>query len=125
MKFTKKEFKELLLTIMAGSWVRSSVAEMKGKDHKEAEKREEYFAEMALKLGYEERAEEFQGKIIPSNDVCLESEQEIEEYNEGVFWFELETSLGRRDFFKEATKKEMKDFLLLISSNKLHDPNNF
>src|SRR3989344_4759265 len=94
---------------MAGAWVRAALAEMKGQDYKEVEKWEEYFVEMAQKLGYNKFTEVFQGKLMPHNDLCLESEKEIEEYNYDIFWDELEMRLGKRDFYKDITEDEQKE----------------
>lgn len=109
MKLTKEELKELLLTIMAGVWVRSAVAENKGKDFKNIEKWEEYFLEIAQKLGYNEFIDSFKGELIISNDMCIESEKEMEEYHNDIFWEDLEVNLGKRDFYKNASVEELKE----------------
>lgn len=105
-QFTKEQFKELLLIVMLGVWVRSFVAESREENIEEIEKWEEYFAGVAKQLGYTELYEVFHGKLMPSNDLCLEAEDMMEEYNSETFWEELENRLGRRDFYETMTEKE-------------------
>lgn len=109
MKLTKEDFKELLLTIMAGIWVRSALTELRGEDFKNIEKWEEYFINMAKQLGYDELIETFHSKLIPHNDLALENEEEMSAYTDDVFWEELETRLGKRDFYKNATETELNE----------------
>lgn len=109
MKLTKEQLKELLLTILVGVHVRSAVEESRGKDFKYIEKIEEDFCQLARSLGYEDLIENFHGKIIPSNTLCLETDTIMEEYDEDQFWFTVELYLGKRDFYRDLTPTEEKE----------------
>lgn len=109
MKFTQEELKELILTLMLGSWVREVVDDHKGKEYKHPsayEQQVQYFLETAEKLGYEELFEKFKGELIPS-EMLGEKELEIMEvFHDNTFWEELITRMGKRDFYKEMTPEE-------------------
>jgi hypothetical protein len=109
MKFTKKQFRELLLILLAGTWVRSAVMESRGEDFKKVEEWNDYFALMAKQLGYDDLVDIFKGIITPSNDICLENEEEMEEFMDEIFWEELEVRLGKRDFYESVSKKDLSE----------------
>ncbi|OGM58706.1 hypothetical protein A3A75_00570 [Candidatus Woesebacteria bacterium RIFCSPLOWO2_01_FULL_39_10] len=112
MKFTKEELKELLLTLMVGSWVREAVDEFNGKEYKNPskyEKQTKYFLEMAEKLGYKELFEKYKRELIVSNSLGLKEDEIMDIFHEDVFWEELQTRMGKRDFFESMTEGEKKE----------------
>ena len=106
-EFTKEELKEILLTMMVGIFLRSAVAEARGEDWQKIEKQADFFLNLAKKLGYQNLYEIFKGEIIPANELGLLEEKIIDEYNDEEFWETLGVRLGRRDFFRDITKKEL------------------
>lgn len=112
MKFTKDELKELLLTLIVGSWVREAVDEYDGKEYKSPskyDKQTQYFLEFAEKLGYSNLFEKYKGELIVSNSLGVEEDKIMEIFHEDVFWEELQTRMGKRDFFKNITKVEKEE----------------
>lgn len=122
---SKEALKDFILTIMVGSFVRGSVAELHGEDFEHFEKQVNTFLELAERLGYKDLIERFKGEIIPSNELGLEEEKIMEEYNSDEFWFMLQTMLGQRDFRESKTIKELqkleKDFWLPDEVQKFYD----
>ncbi|MBI1755077.1 hypothetical protein HYR65_02225 [Candidatus Azambacteria bacterium] len=112
IELTKEQYKELLLLVLLGSWVRGGVADMRGEYGKEMDELEEYLLREAKKFNCSDLAEYFEGHIVPSDRLAKEYEKIIEEYNDDEFWSQLSTRLGQRDFEKTISKEEkqhMKD----------------
>ena len=107
MKLNKEELKELILTLMVGSSVRSAVAELDGEDWEKIEDQVRPFLELAKKLGYSDLVEDFKGSLLPSNKLCKEEEDIISIYTDDEFWNDLEIRLGQRDFTEGLTKEEL------------------
>ncbi|KKQ91732.1 MAG: hypothetical protein UT58_C0004G0026 [Microgenomates group bacterium GW2011_GWC1_39_7b] len=128
MKFTKGELKELILTLIVGSWVREAVDEYNGEEYKSPSRHEKllkYFLELSEKLGYEDLFEKFKGELIVSNSLGKEEDKIMEIFHEDVFWEELQTRMGKRDFFKSITKEEKeglkKNFCLPERVHKIYE----
>ena len=112
MKFTEKELKELILTLMLGQWVRETVDEYEGKEYEypgKYEKQIKYFLELAEKLGYRRLFKKFKGELITSNSLGKEEEKIVEIFHDDVFWEELTTRMGKRDFYRTMTEEEKKE----------------
>ena len=112
MKFTNHELKELLLTLIVGSWVRETVDEYNGKEYtsqNKYDKQTKYFLELAEKLGYNNLFEKYKNELIVSNSLGREEDKIMEIFHEDVFWEELQTRMGKRDFFKNITKEEKEE----------------
>lgn len=105
--FTKERYKELLLLVLLGSWVRGGVADLKGEYSPKMDELEDYLLGKAKDFDLEHLTENFKGHMVPSDAFAKEYEAMIEEYNEDEFWSELEILLGKRDFYEEATKQEL------------------
>lgn len=112
MKFTRSELKELTLTLIVGSWVREAVDECKGEEYvspSKYDKQTKYFLELAEKLGHKNLFEKFKDELIVSNSLGKEEDKIMEIFHEDVFWEELQTRMGKRDFFKNITKEEKEE----------------
>ncbi len=107
--FTKKEFKELLLTIMVGTFVRSGVLDSHGQEFKKIDDQLDFFLNLAEEYGYKDLIEYFENSKLPNHKLCHEEEEIMEEYNLHEFWHQLEIMFGQRDFFKSMTKEEKKE----------------
>ncbi len=107
--WTEEELKELVFTLMIGTWVREAVAEANGEDISKFNKQVKKFLELAENLGYKQLIQYFHGSLLPSDKLCSEEEKVLEYYNDLTFWEELELRLGQRDFFKEVTKLQLRE----------------
>ena len=112
IELTKKQYKELLLLVLLGSWVRGGVADLRGEYSKEMDELEEYLLGGAKNFDLGDLAEHFEGHIGASDKLSKEYEEVMEEYNDDEFWSQLSRRLGQRDFKRTVTKEEerhMKD----------------
>ncbi|MFA5838942.1 MAG: hypothetical protein WC849_03325 [Candidatus Paceibacterota bacterium] len=112
IELTKEQYKELLLLVLLGSWVRGGVADIRGEYSKEMDELEEHLLCEAKNFGLADSVEQFEGHIVPSDRLSKEYEEIIEEYNDDEFWGGLSRRLGQRDFERTVTKEEkqyMKD----------------
>ncbi|MBI5913111.1 hypothetical protein HY839_01575 [Candidatus Azambacteria bacterium] len=109
---TKEQYKELLLLVLLGSWVRGGVADMRGEYSKEMDELEEYLLGEAKNFDLDDLVEHFEGHIVPSDKLSKEYEEIMEEYNDDEFWIQLSRRLGQRDFertISEEEERHMKD----------------
>jgi len=109
IEFTKQQFKEMLLASMLYHWVYGGLADRNGEDFKKFSKLEEYLLEIAEKENMTKLFERFHGQLISNNKLDIEQTKIIDEYEDDVFWNELTTLFGKRDFFRTITKKEEKE----------------
>ena len=107
--FAKEQYKELLLLVLLGSWVRGGVADLKGEYSPAMDELEDYLLGKAKDFDLEHLAENFKGHMVPKDTFAKEYEKIIEEYNDDQFWYELITLLGKRDFYEQATKEELEE----------------
>lgn len=106
IELTKEQYKELLLLVLLGSWVRGGVADMRGEHGKEMDELEEYLLREAKNFDLTDLAEPFEGHTVPSDRLSEEYEEIMEEYNDDEFWSQLSTRLGQRDFERTMSKEE-------------------
>ena len=52
--------------------------------------------------------ENFHGKTLLEDEVCKKINEIIEDYNDYIFWNELEVRTGKRDFERTITEEEKK-----------------
>ena len=109
LSFTKKEFRDLLLEVMLGSGILGMLADERGKSSEPCEAIQKRLLIAAHRLGWHEMVQEFEGSLLPSDKLCEEEEHLSEDYDDNVFWHELETRLGKRDFYRTVTKDEEKE----------------
>jgi len=105
---TKKQYRDLLLSVIIGTYIREAVDESNGKDIKHTRELEDYLMTFAKDFDSEDMIENFEGKfLVPSDAVTKEyHDHYIDEFAEDSFWHNLITRLGQRDFDKHATKEE-------------------
>lgn len=107
--FSKKEFYDLLLQVMLGSGILGLLADEKDKNFRLCEAVQDHLLQEANRVGWKDLVQTFEESLLPSDELCEEEEIISEDYNESVFWFELETRLGKRDFNKSVTEEEKKE----------------
>jgi len=108
--FSKKQFRDLLLLVTIGTYIKEAIDEKDGKDLKESREIADYLYKYAKEFGVEDLVENFKGSLICSEKLAnLAHEYFIEEYNNDQFWHELETRLAHRDYEKYATVEEKEE----------------
>lgn len=105
---TKKQFKELLLLVSLGAYVKGAIEDMKGK-YKGEDEIADYLLGCAKDFGLEDMAEIFEGKLIQSDKFSEKVDKMMDEYEEDEFWHRLVMYLGKRDFFREVSEDELKE----------------
>lgn len=100
------EFRELMLLVIIGNYVRNGSLE--GAGLYKPEKHEAMERAMLRAAGECEApfVRSHEGHFDPSADLEAESIQYIEHFIDDTFWEELEIRLGRRDFDRTMTEEE-------------------
>ena len=108
LNLSKKQFKELLLDVMVGTYVRGGVADALEQDWQKFEKLTDYLLEQAKVAGFDDLTENFKGHLLPSDELCEAEEEIMEIYDDDEFWYQLGLCLGQRDFERQKTKEDEK-----------------
>lgn len=108
IEFTKQQYRDLLLSVIIGTYIREAVDELHERDIRRAGDLESYLMSLAKNFDSEDMVENFEKSFwVPSDKVIKEyHEHYIEEYDEDTFWHNLTTNLGQRDFYKNKTEEE-------------------
>lgn len=107
LELTKEQYRDLLISVVIGTYIRGAVDEQNGKDFRKVEEIEKYLLSVAKDFDSEDLTQNFEGHLMISDNLIEEyHENYIEEYEEDFFWHELTTRLGQRDFAENATKEE-------------------
>jgi len=69
---------------------------------------EDYFMNYAKDFGCENMTEQFHGKTLLKDEIYEKIQEITDEYDDYVFWNELEVRMGKRDFERTKTKEEEK-----------------
>lgn len=108
INFPDKSVKDLALLVCLGDWVRGAIADLQGEDfdywHEEIT--EEFFKSLK-EQGFKTLTQEFGGSTLPSDELDKECEDLIDDYDDDVFWHELKTRFGKRDFQRTITPEEV------------------
>jgi len=102
INLTKKQYECLIKALEAANSVYGilgdSVSDEYKKQSNEIEELTDYFLSLARDFGMEHITQKYKEKLI-LDDVYAESLDEvIDDYNNEIFWDELQTRLGKRDF---------------------------
>lgn len=112
---TKKQYESLVMAITAGSSVygilADNVSDSYQKQYKQLDDLADYFLSLADEFGASEFTEEFMGSLIMNDKLAAKLHQAIEDYNDDVFWYELEVRLGKRDFGRTMTAAERAEII--------------
>lgn len=113
INFTKKQYETLIRGLDAGSSVYGilgdNISEEYKKKSNEIESLEDYLLGFAKDFGREDMTQEFRGKLIMSDELDEELQETMDEYDNDIFWHELELRLGKRDFGQTMTDAERKE----------------
>ena len=69
---------------------------------------EDYFISYVKDFGCEDVTEEFHGKTLLKDEIYEKLQEIMDEYDDYVFWNELEVRMGKRDFERTKTEDEEK-----------------
>jgi len=64
----------------------------------EAESLEDYFLSYARDFGCDNLVEDFHGKTLMKDEIYEKIQEIMDEYDDYIFWNELEVRMGKRDF---------------------------
>lgn len=111
--FTDKQFRNLVLAVRIGNDVLGILGDvvpdpMYKKLSNTIEELESHLFEWATEFGASDMVEKFRGKLIMDEDMYEMIHELVDEYDDYIFWHELETRLGKRDFERTMTKEEEK-----------------
>jgi hypothetical protein len=106
IELTKEQYKELLVLVSLGSYIRGAHADKHGEKYDDSEM-SAYLLKYAKDFGLEKLAEKFLGKLIETDEFGEEIDEMREEYEEDEFWHRLITLLGQRDFFRTHTEEDI------------------
>lgn len=107
INLTKKQYRDLLLSVVIGTYIRESVDEQNGRDFREVSEVQDYLISLAKEFDAEDLTQNFEGHLMISDKLSEEyHDLYIEEFEEESFWFNLINRLGLRDFSKHATQEE-------------------
>ena len=110
IELTNEQFRELLIDVAIGVWIRESVYEDRGEEFMHISELEDYLVGFADKFGASDMVEDSEGKPMLNEDTTSHLiEDVIDEWKDTEFWDELVMQLGQRDFFRTLTKKQMRD----------------
>lgn len=108
IELTNEQYKELATLVCLGSWVRDDVAGIDGEQNTPWENIQKRILFAAINENIPGLAEIFEGQIVPADELSEECEEIMEEFNEFQFFHELTLRLGQRDFYREASKEDIK-----------------
>ena len=104
--FTEEELRELILSAEAGFRVREELANGMGADTKQMLAARDALYRMARDRGLSDWISDERGMPVQAKALDEMVEGMLREYDEGLFWSELEGRLGERDFDIHASDEE-------------------
>jgi len=111
--------KEQYINLLTMSHIANSVLGILGdvipetdykKKSDEMEKLEEYLLRYTREFDCGNMVEDFHGKILLRDEIYEKINNIVEDYDDYIFWSELETRMGKRDFEREMTEED-KEFI--------------
>lgn len=109
VEMSKEQFREMLLAAMFYDWICGGLADAKGEDFEKYEDLEKFLLKIAKDNGFDDLVQKFHDRLVPSDELCEIEERIIDDYDDDVFWHELITRLGKRDFWRTVTPEEEKE----------------
>jgi len=110
INFTKKQYWTLIKAIEVGGSVYGIIGDEMRKKYKkqsmEIEDLQTYLMKFADDFGFKNITENIEGKLYLKEEVFDKIQEDVDEYNNFIFWDELIMRLGKRDFFNTITNEE-------------------
>lgn len=113
IELTKEQYKNLLEVSHIANSVLGLLGDvLPGKEYKkkadEMDNLENYFISFARDFGCDNLVEDFKGKTLMKEEIYEELSEILDEYDDYIFWNELEVRMGKRDFEKTETDDDKK-----------------
>lgn len=130
VELTKEQFANILRAVYLANDIIGLISDMVSEDYKkqydEMDKLREYLLKCAEKNGFNEFIDYYKEHIIPSDNLSEEIDKIKEDYEEFIFWDELEYRLALRDIEKKLTEEEKEkiskdDFLYMRKLEEFRD----
>lgn len=107
IELTPQQFRDLLLLVSLGTFVKESVDDITGEDYTKTNQTLESLCRLAYEHGLNNLVEKFEDHFVPTASLEKEEEAIIDMFTEDSFWEDLVLYLGRRDFLRSLTNKEI------------------
>jgi len=113
INISKKQFRDLIMMNQIANNVLGLLGDCE--DEKYYKKKsddlrefEEYLLSSAKDFGCDDLVEKWKGEIIISDEASEKFQEITDDYEELIFWDELATKMGKRDFQRTITKEDKK-----------------
>jgi len=111
IELSKEQFINLLKVSNIANSVLGILGDvLSGTDYKkksdETKDLEEYLLRYTKDFGCSDLIEDFHGKTLLKDKIYEKIDEIVEDYDEYIFWSELEVRMGKRDFERTITEKE-------------------
>jgi len=122
IELSKEQLANLIRATCIATDIIGLISDMVSEDYKkryeEIDELKKYLLNCAEKNGYNDLIDYYQGHILTGDYITFETDEIREEYEEFIFWDELEYRLAIRDMDKTLSKEEkekiFKDYLLYL-----------
>jgi hypothetical protein len=130
IELTKEQFANILRAVYIANDIIGLISDMVSEDYKkkyaEMDELREYLLKCAWKNGFNEFIDYYKEHIIPSDNLCEEMDKIKEDYEDFIFWDELEYRLALRDLEQKLTEEEKEriskdDFLYMRKLEEFRD----
>jgi len=112
---TKQQYECLIKSLEAGSSVYGILGDAVSDDYKkqsdEIEELRDYFLSIAADFGMAHITQKFKDKLILDDGFAEKLDEVIDDYNNEIFWDELQTRLGKRDYERTETPEEKEEVI--------------
>ncbi len=116
IEVSKEQYQDLIITSELSNWILGILSDSIDNDninykniYNRIEKLEKYLFSYAKEFGMENKFENYMGDILLKEEENLKYQEIINDYDDYIFWSELENKLAREEFFKTITEKEKKE----------------
>lgn len=116
INITKKQYQDLIMMSQLSEWVLGILGDTVADDevdYKELSNRneelEKYLLGFAGEFDMGDKIDNYKDDIFLDEDESEKYHEIISDYDDYVFWNELENRLARRDFFRTITEAEKKE----------------
>ena len=111
IELTPQQFRDLLLLVGLGTFMKESVDELLDKDLTKTNQTLKSLYRLAYEHGLNNLVEKFENHIVPTTPLAKEEAFIIDTFIEDHFWDALVTHLGKRDFYRSLTDQEKIDLM--------------
>lgn len=107
---SKKRYHQLIQACDLTSSVLGLLGDMVSDEYKKTsddhEEFQQYILQFAKEMGYGEKVDSYKDRLFLVDEGNTEFDEILEDYDDYIFWDELATRLGKRDYFATITPEE-------------------